>query len=100
MLPQQRDEEEKEAKERTDAVLRGNPLLNQASFKVKRRYVSMSIIELRVCLGFGTLSLMCRWDDDVVFKNQARDEPTLKKRFVNDTIRSDFHRNFLKKYVQ
>ena len=35
---------------------------------------------------------MNRWDDDIVFKNQARDEPELKKKFVNDTVRSDFHR--------
>jgi protein CWC15 len=41
-----------------------------------------------------------RWDDDVVFKNQARDEPQPKKRFINDAIRSDFHRNFLRKYIR
>ena len=41
-----------------------------------------------------------RWDDDVVFKNQARDEPVAKKRFINDTIRNDFHRKFLSKYIQ
>jgi Cwf15/Cwc15 cell cycle control protein len=31
---------------------------------------------------------------------QARTEPEKKKRFINDTIRSDFHRSFLKKYVR
>ena len=41
-----------------------------------------------------------RWNHDVVFKNQARDEPETKKRFVNDTIRNDFHRRFLSKYIQ
>jgi protein CWC15 len=35
-----------------------------------------------------------------VFKNQARDEPQLKKRFINDTIRNDFHRRFLNKYIE
>ncbi len=40
-----------------------------------------------------------RWDDDVVFKNQAKDEKKLEKRFINDTIRSDFHRKFLAKYI-
>lgn len=39
-----------------------------------------------------------RWNDDVVFKNQARDEPKKKQRFINDTIRNDFHRNFLAKF--
>jgi protein CWC15 len=41
-----------------------------------------------------------RWNDDVVFRNQARDEPEQKKRFINDTIRSDFHRNFIKKFMK
>ncbi|CAM9094337.1 unnamed protein product [Hapterophycus canaliculatus] len=41
-----------------------------------------------------------RWNDDVVFKGQARTEPETKKRFVNDTIRNDFHRRFLTKYIK
>lgn len=41
-----------------------------------------------------------RWNDDVVFKGQARTEPEQKKRFVNDTIRNDFHRRFLTKYIK
>ena len=42
-----------------------------------------------------------RWDEDVVFRNQGRElgERT-KKRFINDTIRSDFHRKFLDKYIK
>lgn len=41
-----------------------------------------------------------RWDDDVVFKNQARGESKTPKRFINDTIRNDFHRKFLHKYMK
>jgi protein CWC15 len=41
-----------------------------------------------------------KWNDDVVFKNQARSEPEVRKRFVNDTIRNDFHRRFLVKYMR
>lgn len=44
-----------------------------------------------------------RWNDDVIFRHQAVDDPAQhrdKKRFVNDTLRSDFHRQFLKKYVK
>lgn len=41
-----------------------------------------------------------RWDDDVVFRNQTRTEPKKPRRFVNDTVRSDFHRRFLSKYIQ
>eukprot|EP00937_MAST-01D_sp_MAST-1D-sp2_P002568 g2568.t1 len=48
----------------------------------------------------GSAAMKRKWNHDVVFKNQARDEPEVKKRFVNDTIRNDFHRRFLSKYIQ
>ncbi|DBA81707.1 hypothetical protein WJX77_011335 [Trebouxia sp. C0004] len=62
-----------------EEVMHGNPLHARAQpdFQVKRR-----------------------WDDDVVFKNQARGEPKVQKRFINDTIRSDFHRRFLTRYIK
>ncbi|KAF9155954.1 hypothetical protein DFQ27_009101 [Actinomortierella ambigua] len=81
---QERQEREQAEREREAQAAAGNPLLDLGSdgkpkdFTVKRR-----------------------WDDDVIFKNQARgidDKP--KKRFVNDTLRSDFHRKFMSKYVQ
>jgi len=76
-----KDKEEKEMEEleNRQRALKGNPLLNSAAddSKIKRR-----------------------WNDDVVFRNQARDEPEHKKRFVNDTIRNDFHRNFLRKFIK
>ncbi|KAG0594370.1 hypothetical protein M758_UG071300 [Ceratodon purpureus] len=73
---QQQQEEDLKVKE--SELIRGNPLLNTTgSFAVKRR-----------------------WDDDVVFKNQARGEPKPAKRFINDTIRNDFHRKFLNKYMK
>ncbi|RIA91262.1 Pre-mRNA-splicing factor Cwf15/Cwc15 [Glomus cerebriforme] len=68
---------ETDERKRQEEALTGNPLLNK-DFSVKRR-----------------------WDDDVIFKNQARgvdDKP--KKRFINDTLRSDFHRKFMNKYVK
>uniref|UniRef100_A0A8C7UTI9 Uncharacterized protein n=1 Tax=Oncorhynchus mykiss TaxID=8022 RepID=A0A8C7UTI9_ONCMY len=42
------------------------------------------------------------WDDDVVFKNCAKgvDEARREKRFVNDTLRSEFHKKFMEKYVK
>eukprot|EP00611_Tribonema_gayanum_P029233 TRINITY_DN7754_c0_g1_i1.p1 TRINITY_DN7754_c0_g1~~TRINITY_DN7754_c0_g1_i1.p1 ORF type:complete len:236 (-),score=98.30 TRINITY_DN7754_c0_g1_i1:486-1193(-) len=73
------EEAEAKAKAAQEAAMSGNVLLSmaQSTSQVKRR-----------------------WNDDVVFKGQARTEPQVKKRFVNDTIRSDFHRSFLKKYVK
>lgn len=72
--------QEAEAMEKAEELASGNPLLNlrgPADFTVKRR-----------------------WDDDVVFKNQTRGEPKQAKRFINDTIRSDFHKRFLNKYIK
>lgn len=64
---------------RTEIILKGNPLINQekaAEFKVKRR-----------------------WDDDVVFKNCAKGDER-KPLFINDTLRSEFHKKFMEKYVK
>lgn len=73
----ERAKSEEEQREKDIAL--GNPLLNKPDFTVKRR-----------------------WDDDVVFKNQARgvDDRNKKKEFVNDLLRSDFHRRFMSKYVR
>jgi len=77
-----RKEQEKKAVEeriRMENIISGNPLLNsQANFKVKRR-----------------------WDDDVVFKNCAKgtEEHGKEKTFINDTLRSDFHKKFMEKYI-
>ncbi|CCJ30638.1 unnamed protein product [Pneumocystis jirovecii] len=80
--------EEKERSEREKAlqneeqrereIATGNPLLNLTSkdFSVKRR-----------------------WDDDVIFKNQAKGISDIpKKEFVNDLLRTEFHRKFMKRY--
>ncbi|XP_042005159.1 protein CWC15 homolog A-like [Salvia splendens] len=75
---EEREKQDEELKAKEEQLLRGNPLLNNpTSFSVKRR-----------------------WDDDVVFKNQTRGETKTPKRFINDTIRSDFHRKFLHKYMK
>jgi protein CWC15 len=50
--------------------------------------------------GGGSARVKRRWNDDVVFKNQAREEPVKKTRFINDPLRSDFHRLFMKKYLK
>jgi len=79
----EQEEREKAAEEeaaREHDIALGNPLLNpKADFNVKRR-----------------------WDDDVIFKNQARgtDDKGRKKEFVNDLLRSDFHKRFMSKYVR
>jgi protein CWC15 len=46
----------------------------------------------------GSGKLKRKWNDDVVFRNQAKGEPKIKKRFINDTVRNDFHKRFLNKF--
>mmetsp|Transcript_20752 Transcript_20752/g.59165 ORF Transcript_20752/g.59165 Transcript_20752/m.59165 type:complete len:262 (-) Transcript_20752:145-930(-) len=41
-----------------------------------------------------------KWNDDVVFRNQAKSEPEVQKRFINDTVRNDFHKRFLNKFIR
>ncbi|GAB2284799.1 hypothetical protein Dimus_019252 [Dionaea muscipula] len=77
-LRKDREEQEEQLKVKEAELMRGNPLLNNpTNFSLKRR-----------------------WDDDVVFKNQTRGESKAPKRFINDTIRNDFHRKFLQKYMK
>ncbi|KAI6092368.1 Pre-mRNA-splicing factor Cwf15/Cwc15 [Hypoxylon rubiginosum] len=78
----EREEREKaaaEEEEREKDIALGNPLLNPKNFNLKRR-----------------------WDDDVVFKNQARgtEDKGKRKEFINDLLRSDFHKRFMNKYVR
>jgi len=81
-------EAEAAAREEAEArqmVVGGNPLLqgqlddrsgaNDDEFRMKRR-----------------------WDDDVVFRNQGASEPAKRKEFINDTVRSDFHKKFMSRY--
>ncbi|KAL4891979.1 Pre-mRNA-splicing factor Cwf15/Cwc15 [Aspergillus ambiguus] len=75
---EERERAAEEEEKREYDIAKGNPLLNAQDFNVKRR-----------------------WDDDVVFKNQARGtEDRRGKEFVNDLLRSDFHKRFMSKYVR
>ncbi|CAI7586122.1 hypothetical protein N7533_007949 [Penicillium manginii] len=77
----EKEEQELAAEEQENReveIARGNPLLNSQDFNMKRR-----------------------WDDDVVFKNQSRgSEKKDGQEFVNDLLRSDFHKRFMSKYVR
>ena len=70
-------EKEEKAELKKEEAIRGNPLLD-------------------ISPGF---SLKRKWTEEVIFRNQSRDEPKEKIRFVNDTVRSDFHRKILRKYI-
>jgi len=80
---QKKEEEEaaEDEKQLEEAALLGNPLLSTADSSSGGR-------------------LKRRWNEDVVFRNQAKGEPEVKKRFINDTVRNDFHKRFLNKFIR
>ena len=85
----QRKEVERSAeaeKIRKETILSGNPLLNLGSGSGQN----------------SDFSVKRRWDDDVVFKNCAKghDEDGKNDRFINDTLRSEFHKKFMSKYIK
>jgi protein CWC15 len=84
---QAKKEAEKRAEEeriRAENILSGNPLLSYSGTASK-----------------GDMKVKRRWDEDVVFKNCARaDDKSKTKGFINDCLRSDFHRKFMEKYIK
>ncbi|KAJ9473144.1 Protein CWC15-like protein [Diplonema papillatum] len=80
-----KEESERKKQEEDELVTRSNPL------------VSIEDEDTTEGQAFTTKR---RWDDDTPFKNQARDEPQVKRRFINDTVRNDFHRKFMQRYIK
>ncbi len=78
--------EEANAATATDNPLLGN-LLDDDTASVATATTNASVAVKR------------RWNDDVLFKNQARGSRKPEQRFVNDTVRNDFHRRFLRRYI-
>jgi len=73
-----REQEELRVREKhKEELLKGNPLIDTAP-------------------GFD---LKKKWTEETIFKNQSRNEPKQKHRFVNDTLRSDFHRKILSRTI-
>lgn len=81
-LEEQSKKEAESAAEREKVNIMANPLLRAAAGAAG-----------------GDFSVKRRWDDDVVFKNCARQEKRPETEFVNDTLRSAFHRKFMSKYI-
>ncbi|XP_063990145.1 protein CWC15 homolog [Diachasmimorpha longicaudata] len=78
------EKRQEEERIRMENILSGNPLLNYSAQATRT-----------------DMKVRRRWDDDVVFKNCARSEPKKKHDvFINDSLRSEFHRKFMEKYVK
>ena len=78
----QREEASVAAAENDSSIVQANPLLDPTG------------------QGGSSAAVKRRWDDDVVFKNQSREPKKEARRFINDTVRNDFHKRFLNKYVR
>lgn len=79
---QEEEEAARNEEKLEEAALLGNPLLASANG------------------GDNSGRMKRRWNEDVVFRNQAKGEPEVKKRFINDTVRNDFHKRFLNKFIR
>jgi len=82
----EREQQEQEQMEKEKEAMSSNPLLNLDTSENANKVKDFSVKR--------------RWDDDVVFKNQARVEEKPQKKFINDTLRSDFHRKFMTRYIK
>jgi len=86
----EREQAQQHAKQEHQSALAGNPLLGDLNSAASTGSVSSE----------PNFAMKRRWYEDVPFKNTAQNEPQKKRRFINDTIRSEFHQNFLRKYVR
>ncbi|GAA5828200.1 hypothetical protein JCM11251_002633 [Rhodosporidiobolus azoricus] len=91
-----RQDAEREASEqvsREEEIATGNPLLNlQAAMGHSPAPSSIS----SSTAGFGVKR---RWDDDVIFRNQAPVDAKKDASFQNDLLRSAYHKSFMKRFV-
>lgn len=87
---QEREAAEANAVDREAEIALGNPLLNLQAALGRSPSTSSSVAGSSVT---GSFAVKRRWDDDLIFKNQAAgvDEKP-KKEFVNDLLRTEFHR--------
>ncbi|KAJ6488256.1 Pre-mRNA-splicing factor Cwf15/Cwc15 [Mycena vitilis] len=91
---QDQEQSASDAATRDAEIATGNPLLNLAAALGQQ---VPSGVNTTVP---GTFAVKKRWDDDLIFKNQAistRDKPT---HFVNDLLRTEFHKKFMQKFIK
>ena len=79
--------------ERAEEELKRQRRENERDQVVKEQEIAAS----NPLVGAGVLRR--RWDDDTVFQAQSRSMPKEKRGFVNDIVKSNFHRKFLNKYI-
>ena len=84
-----READERDAQRAT--VLRGNPLLHQGD-AVDGEGAGVD--------AAGAATAARSWTSETAFRNQTKHKPAPRaKRFINDPLRSDFQRNFMRRFV-
>ncbi|KAF9012598.1 Pre-mRNA-splicing factor Cwf15/Cwc15 [Cyathus striatus] len=91
---QEKEQSESNAAAREAEIATANPLLNLAAALGQ----TPNGIDTTVP---GTFSVKRRWDDDLIFKNQAMNlKDKSKGHFVNDLLRTEFHKKFMSKFIK
>jgi len=93
---QEREENASKEAEREAQIASGNPLLTHLAAALGQPDGLNTTVP-------GTFAVKRRWDDDLIFKNQAasqRDKDARSGQFVNDLLRTEFHRKFMAKFIK
>ncbi|PCH36631.1 Cwf15/Cwc15 cell cycle control protein [Wolfiporia cocos MD-104 SS10] len=93
---QERDQSASAAAAREAEIATANPLLNLAAALGQNPNGVNTTVP-------GTFAVKRRWDDDLIFKNQAmntRDKDKASGQFVNDLLRTEFHKKFMAKFIK
>ncbi|KAG2147980.1 Cwf15/Cwc15 cell cycle control protein [Suillus clintonianus] len=89
---QEREQNASAAVAREAEIATSNPLLNLAAALGQSPGVNTTVP--------GTFSVKRRWDDDLIFKNQAANQKDKSGQFVNDLLRTEFHKKFMAKFIK
>ncbi|KAK0450357.1 Pre-mRNA-splicing factor Cwf15/Cwc15 [Desarmillaria tabescens] len=92
---QERELSASQAASREAEIATANPLLNLAAALGQETPTGVNTTVP------GTFSVKRRWDDDLIFKNQAMDTRNKPQgQFVNDLLRTQFHKKFMAKFIK
>ncbi|KIM21370.1 hypothetical protein M408DRAFT_333503 [Serendipita vermifera MAFF 305830] len=101
---------EKIKRERAEEQARKEREADAANAAVREAEIASAnpLMNLQAALGqsssssnAGSFAVKKRWDDDLIFKNQANgqsDKPN--GQFVNDLLRTEFHKKFMQKFIK
>ncbi|KAF8122760.1 Pre-mRNA-splicing factor Cwf15/Cwc15 [Boletus edulis] len=106
---EEESEEESEEEDDTDELLRELEKIKRERAEEKarqeREQMATQAEELGQLQGLnttvpGTFSVKKRWDDDLIFKNQTMNQKEKSGQFVNDLLRTEFHKKFMAKFIK